>query len=267
MSGRDSRLRAQRCAPLVVGLFAAFVLAGCETFRGPAADLETARSPLTVETAACSFLAFTKVVVDVPMGTSLGKHHDAEAIGAISIGSVPIVWTGDESACDVRKEASEKLRALGYAVLGGSDGPFEGAEVGRAQFLLGGTVTSMKVDTFRNMGLWSNDEFAGSESTVSVRWELYDQRKGKSVFAHESRGYGRTPSQPPAVIGIALLNSLDDLLSLQAFVDLVAPGSAYVPSSSPDDSAQPASPRVDAVSTVHPPKSRATQASIPLVRN
>lgn len=174
--------------------------------------------PITIGPEGTEPIAFKRVVVDVPTGTTIGYHYG----GVFKLKNDEHYWSGDAATSNSQLvfAAAGELRKLGYSVLGNERDPFSDVEASHARFLLGARILKMSYDTY--------DMAAGDccMSKLDVEWQVYDTAAGKVVFTTPATGGARLEGCYSPAVKAAFVSSLGELTSNQAFVSLVRRGAA-----------------------------------------
>jgi hypothetical protein len=174
--------------------------------------------PITIGPEGTEPIAFKRVVVDIPTGTTVGFHYG----GVFKLKNDEHYWGGDagNSNSQLVFAAAAELRRLGYSVLGNEKDPFSDVEASHARFLLGAKILKMTYDTY--------DMAAGDccLSKLDVEWQVYDTSVGKVVLSTPSVGGARLDGCYSPAVKAAFVSSLGDLTSNETFVSMVRKGAA-----------------------------------------
>jgi S1-C subfamily serine protease len=158
-------------------------------------------------------ITFTRLIIRVPSGTEVGAHHD----GLLKVRQFRHTWLSNITvgSDEFKIVASEHLKSRGYNVLGGDNLLFGRDESAKAEYQLGGTVTSLAYNTYGAL--------AGkySESSLSIEWKLYDAFQERVMYAATTTGYGKQDGIGSACVQVAFRSALDNLLADSKFVDAV----------------------------------------------
>ncbi len=111
--------------------------------------------------------------------------------------------------------ASDEMRNCGYDVLGGENIVFGEDNSSKARFQLGGTIKSIRYNTFAPL--------AGnfSEAKITVEWQLMDAINKQIIHKSTSSGYGKQSNITSGVIVTSFRNALRQLLANDTFIDIV----------------------------------------------
>jgi len=116
---------------------------------------------------------------------------------------------------DYRVIAAEELRKYGYNVMGGDDLLFDSDESGKAEYLLGATLTGLSIDAF------GKNDLQEAAAKATVEWSLYDNLEKKVVLKEVTTGTGSSETASDQSIKRAFASSLKALLAEEQFVNVV----------------------------------------------
>lgn len=158
-------------------------------------------------------ITFTQLLFRVPYGTDIGAHHEEP----FKVRKFRHLWLSNVtvSAKELTIVASEDLKSQGYNVLGGDSRPLGRDESVKAEYQLGGTVTSVAYDTY---GAQAGNY---SESSLSIEWQLYDPFQKRVVYAATTSGSGNQDGIGSACVRVAFRSALDNLLTDSKFVEVM----------------------------------------------
>ncbi len=192
----------------IVGM--SLVLAGCATTKSTVVPTLT---PLVLGPTGSAPITFTRLVVRVPSGTELGAHHE----GMLQIVKFKHVWQSNLTVAsdEFKIIASEHMKSSGYEVLGGDNLLFGIDKSAKAEYQIGGTVTTMELNTFGSL--------AGnySDANMTVEWQLYNALRQEVVFADTTVGYAKHSGATNACVQGAFRAALSNLMANPAFVEIV----------------------------------------------
>jgi serine protease Do len=155
-------------------------------------------------------ITFTRLIIRVPSGTDIGAHHD----GLLKLSKFRHTWLSDITvgSDEFKIVASEHLKSRGYNVLGGDNLLFGPDESAKAEYQLGGTVTSIDYNSYGAL--------AGnySDSSLAIEWQLYDAVQERVMYAAKTSGYGKQAGIGSACVQSAFRSALDNLLADSKFV-------------------------------------------------
>jgi len=158
-------------------------------------------------------ITFARLVIRVPAGTEIGHHHS----GLLKIKRAPYVWQSNLTIAsdEFKVIASEVMQSYGYDVKGGDNLLFGVDESAKAEYQLGGTLTSILYDTYGSL--------AGnhSDARLHIEWQLYDAFQRRVVFEVATDGYAKLSGRSAAVAQEAFKAALRNLLADTAFVATV----------------------------------------------
>jgi len=170
-------------------------------------------TPITLGPEGSTPITFTRLIIRIPSGTDVGSHHD----GLLKVPKFRHTWQSSliVASDEFKIIACEQLRSRGYTVMGGDTLLFGKDQSGKAEYQLGGTLQSLRFDTYAPL--------AGnySESNIMIEWQLYDVFKEKVIYKRTSTGYGRQHGIGIASIQSAFRSALDDLLGDAEFVTVI----------------------------------------------
>jgi len=173
-------------------------------------------SPIQIGPEGSAPISFTRLIIRVPSGTTVGGHYD----GLLKILKYRYTWLSNITVAsdEFRIVGSEHLRSRGYTVLGGDNLLFGKDESSKAEYQLGGTIQSILYNTYAPL--------AGNraESSLMIEWQLYDVYQTKVVYSATTNGYGKQSGVGSACIQEAFRAALDNLLADSKFVAAVRKG-------------------------------------------
>jgi len=194
---------------IILSLFALIIIMSCATYTPRVAQV----TPITLGPEGSAPITFTRLVIRIPSGTEIGGHHD----GLLKIRHYGHIWLSNIAVAsdEFKIVASEHLKSRGYSVLGGDNLLFGKDESAKAEYQLGGTITTLTYNTFAPL--------AGnfSESSLSIEWQLYDAFQKKVVYTSTTSGFGTQGGVGSACIQTAFRSVLDNLLADSRFVSTV----------------------------------------------
>lgn len=165
--------------------------------------------PIVVDFENTAAISFTRVVFQAPPGATIGTAYKGWE-------KTKILWrtsisVGDELFNEV---ANEELREAGYQVIGSERLLFDVDEQWKAQFLLGARITDIKYNTYDDYRSVKN------ETTLSVKWELFDKSTREVIFRKKTLGDAElTDSLGTESIFLAFRYALRQLLADKSFVN------------------------------------------------
>lgn len=189
--------------------FLLWLAQGCAT-TGPRV---TQLTPIALGPEGSAPITFTRLIIRVPSGTEVGAHHD----GLLKVPQFRHTWLSNITVAsdEFKIVASEHLKSRGYTVLGGDNLLFGRDESSKAEYQLGGTVQSLRYNTYGRL--------AGnySESSLSIEWQVYDAFSEQIVRTVTTSGFGKQSGIGSACIQSAFRSALDNLLADAHFVDSI----------------------------------------------
>ncbi len=183
------------------------LLCGC---AGSMRNLAPQHKPIYVNKSHLEPLSFKGVVIRIPAGEEVGKHHE----GLAKVPKWSHIWQSGLSfgSEEFTLRANETLIKNGYNVVGRRDILFDPDNSAKARYQLGATIVNLRYNTFG--GLAGNH----NEAVVYVDWQLYDALKERVVFEHSTNGFAKmSPRTKPAVFD-AFGRALENLLAEGEFV-------------------------------------------------
>jgi len=158
----------------------------------------------------------SRLVLKQPRGTRIGKVK----LGLLCIGGYSFTWrgrSGELSTEDFDDAFRGQLKALGYNVVSTNSDLFDTEGDSRAEYLIGGLITTMQVDACTpNSGLGDRYSAKG-QALMEVEWHIYD-RIGRTVVARviTRQGYSTKKATPDGVTGLIIAAFGENVRALAA---------------------------------------------------
>lgn len=203
---------------------AALLLGGCTT-PTPIKQVTTAK-PIEVQKLDKKRpIMFAKIVVKAKRGDEIGTVYE----GLLDVPKTKLYWRkggylnfSDE---DLNQRFREALEAANYEVVGDPSALFDDASAWKAELLVAGVVTDLKVSPHYPAGGLGDFRDSRATAYLKVEWQVYSRLSRQVVLKLVTEGSvdqkKSTRNGADEALGDAFSNAIENLLAEKQFYDLV----------------------------------------------
>jgi S1-C subfamily serine protease len=174
-------------------------------------------TPIKVSQDALDTVTFSKVLIEIPPGTPIGRFTTEGIKGR----EIPYDGTGlEQGSPGMTLAALEELRNSGYRVLGGENLLFAQDESAKARYELGATIRRVYMIWHGGL-IVAMSVGTSAETEMEIEWQVFDTRAHKVVLTETTKGYARAKDPSAKTTQDAFRASLRNLLAMQKFVDVL----------------------------------------------